>query len=128
MIALLRRLGRPLALTAVGALSVAPLVASPPAHARVGVVVGFGVAPPAYYPPPVYYPPPAYYAPPPPVAYAPAPPPVAYVPAPPAVTYVPSARSCYAGPVVCPMTVPIRPGGTCWCPDFADGRVYGTAS
>jgi hypothetical protein len=131
MIALLRRLGRPLALTAVVALCTAPLVAAPLAHARVGVVVGFGVAPPVYYPPPVYYapPPPVAYAPaPPPVAYAPPPPPVAYAPAPPAVTYVPSAKSCYAGPVVCPMTVPIRAGGTCWCPDFAGGRVYGTAS
>jgi len=112
MNALFGRFGHSLILTAVGAACLAVLVAAPPAQARVFV----GVVPPVYYPP-AYYPPPVYYAPPPPVVYAP----------PPAVAYVPSARSCYAGPVACPMTVPIRLGGTCWCPNIAGGRVYGTA-
>jgi len=116
MAALLRRFGHSLILTAIGAACPAVLVAAAPAQARAFVGFGVGVAPPAYYPP-AYYPPP-YYAPPPPVVYAP----------PPAVAYVPSARSRCAGPVICAMTVPIRPGGTCWCTDIAGGRVYGTAS
>lgn len=117
MIVLLRRLGHSLALTAVGAVFLAPLVAAPPAHARVGVVVGVGVAPPVYYPPSVYY------APPPALAYA-APPPSAYV-APPSS---PPGQSCYAGPIVCPMERLGPPGRTCRCTDTAGRRVYGSAT
>jgi len=123
MTVLIRRLGRPLALTALAAAFLGPLFAPMPAHAHVGVVFGFGIAPPVYYPPPpVFYPPPVYY-PPPPAYYAP-PPPVAYAPSPPS----PTGQSCYAGPIVCPMERLGPPGRTCWCTDTAGRRVYGAAS
>ncbi len=118
MTALIRRLGRPLALTTLGTTFLGLLLTTAPAHARVGVVFGFGVAPPVYYPPP-----PVYYAPPPPFAYTP-PPPIAYASPPPS----PTGQSCYAGPLVCPMLNVGAPGRTCWCTDTAGRRVYGTAS
>ena len=111
MIALVRRVDPPLALTALAAASLGPLFATVPAHARVGVFFGFGVAPPVYYPPP-------------PVYYAPPPPPPAYgAPLP-----SPTGQSCYAGPIVCAMERLGAHGRTCWCTDTAGRRVYGSAS
>lgn len=108
-------LGRSLAVAAVGAVFLAPLVIVAPAHARVGVVFGFGIAPPVYYPPPpVYYPPP-------PVYYAP---PLPYAAPPPSLT----GQSCCAGPIVCPMERLGPPSRTCCCTDIAGRRVYGAAN
>ncbi len=128
MSAFVRLLGRPIALAALGAACCGALLMPQPAHARVGVVFGFGA--PLFYPPPLYYPPPAYY-PPPPVYYAP-PAPAWATPAPPAAYAPPPAsptgQSCYAGPMVCPMLRLGPSGRTCWCTDAAGRRVYGTAT
>jgi hypothetical protein len=122
----LRRPRLALRLGAVAAALSLTLLAAAPAQARVGVFLGFG-APvwgpaPFYYPPP-YYPPPLYY--PPPVYYPPPPPPMVY--APPAPGPAPLARSCNAGPYVCPLERPLPAGARCWCRDNSGQRAYGVA-
>ena len=73
---------------------------------RGGYGVGFGFYAPRVYigPPVVYVPPPVYYAPPP--VYA--------------------ARSCYAGPYICPLEHASPVNATCTCPTN-NGRAYGAA-
>ncbi len=107
----------------------------------VGIGLGFGFAPPAYYGPPAYYPPPVYSAP--PVYYAPPPPTYYYSQpapegadssageAPPAVAApapygTQSGSLCYAGPYVCPLDRAQPAGSDCSCPGSAgSGRVNG---
>jgi hypothetical protein len=127
----LRALRHAAAATAV--LSLATLVSSPPADARVFFGFGLGVPlgvpyyfgpPPVYYPPPpvIYAPPPVYYTPP-PQAYAPQ----GYAPAP-NLGQSAARQSCYAGPYMCPMDRPVQPGATCWCPGNGGQRIYGQAN
>ncbi|MBW4092152.1 MAG: hypothetical protein HIU82_13740 [Proteobacteria bacterium] len=113
--------------TGAAALLLAGLAAAP-AQARVRVFFGYGAPywggpgyypPPIYYPPPVYYPPPAYYPPPPPVVYAP---PDSGAPGP-----IQPARSCNAGPYVCPLERPLPAGAQCWCRDNAGRQTFGHA-
>lgn len=98
-------------------------LAAPPAHARVGVVFGFGgpvfVGPPVYYGPPVVYPP-AYYAPPP--AYYP--PPTTYMQRPDVQASPQAASNCDAGAYQCPIPRPLAVGAACSCPT-EKGRING---
>lgn len=104
------------------ALAASPLLLPPPAEARGGVFLGFGVGVPVYpaYPyfPPAYYPPAVYPAYP---GYA-APYPVA---PPPYVPVRPAGQSCYAGAYVCPLDRPVAAGDACSCPARGGQRAWG---
>lgn len=120
------RLRRPApSLRAILAALVLALLAVAPAQARVGVFFGFGApvwGPFPYYYPYYSYPPPFYYPPP---VYSPPPPPTVY--APPEPGSAPLARSCNAGPYVCPLERPLPAGARCWCRNNAGQRAYGQA-